>query len=135
MFRPSRAFVLVLGLAALGGAALFVADTRLDRRQAWDEATALTLGDPAAGQGKATAYGCGSCHEIPGVEGATGRVGPSLAGFAGRRFVAGRLDNTPVNVEAWIAHPRRIDPQTAMPELGVTPGDARDITAYLYTLR
>jgi cytochrome c2 len=105
------------------------------KRQAWDRAVAITHGDPSLGQGKVTAYGCGGCHEIPGVEGAGGKVGPSLKGFAGRTFVAGRLTNTPDNVQAWIAHPRRVDPQTAMPELGVTPADARDITAYLYTLR
>ena len=135
MFRPSRALLLVLGLGVAAAGALVAADARQARRRAWDEAAALTLGDPALGQGKTTAYGCGGCHEIPGIDGATGRVGPSLKGFAGRTFVAGRLNNTPVNVEAWIAHPRRIDSKTAMPELGVTPADARDITAYLYTLR
>lgn len=35
----------------------------------------------------------------------------------------------------WIQHPQRIDPQVVMPEMGVTDQDARDITAYLYTLR
>jgi cytochrome c1 len=33
----------------------------------------------------------------------------------------------------WIEHPRAINPQTAMPELGVTPAQARDIAAYLYS--
>ena len=105
------------------------------KRQAWEGAATATHGDPLAGQGKVTAYGCGGCHQIPGVEGASGQAGPSLKGFAGRTYVAGRLTNTPDNVQAWVAHPRQIDPQTAMPELGLTRADARDITAYLYTLR
>jgi cytochrome c len=35
----------------------------------------------------------------------------------------------------WITVPQSIEPNTAMPSLGVTEGQARDIAAYLYTLR
>ena len=35
----------------------------------------------------------------------------------------------------WIENPPAIDPKTAMPNMGVTVRDARDIAAYLYTLR
>jgi len=35
----------------------------------------------------------------------------------------------------WIQHPQKLEPGTAMPEMNVTDGDARDIAAYLYTLR
>lgn len=35
----------------------------------------------------------------------------------------------------WIENPSAIDPKTAMPNMGVTVRDARDIAAYLYTLR
>jgi hypothetical protein len=35
----------------------------------------------------------------------------------------------------WIENPPGVDEKTAMPYMGVTPGDARDIAAYLYTLR
>jgi cytochrome c1 len=35
----------------------------------------------------------------------------------------------------WIQHPRQVEPRTAMPEMGVTEQDSRDIAAYLYTLR
>jgi cytochrome c2 len=38
-------------------------------------------------------------------------------------------------MEEWIRHPRNISPHTAMPDTGVTVTDARDIAAYLYTLR
>jgi cytochrome c1 len=34
-----------------------------------------------------------------------------------------------------VQHPHAVDPQTAMPEVGVTDEDARDLAAYLETLR
>jgi cytochrome c len=127
---------LAIGLAVLVlGGGMQVVETVQQKQRLYARAAAVTLGDPALGQGKVAAYGCGACHEIPDIDGAVGQVGPSLKGFAGRNYVAGRLTNTPDNVRAWVSHPRRIDPQTAMPELGVTPTDARDIAAYLYTLR
>jgi len=89
-------------------------------------------GDPARGRRAIAAYGCGACHVVPGIAGARGRVGPSLAGLADRPYVAGRLPNVAPSLEAWVRHPRRIDPQTIMPELGVTERDARDIAAFLY---
>jgi cytochrome c len=35
----------------------------------------------------------------------------------------------------WIREPQSISPGTAMPSLGVTEQDGRDIAAYLYTLK
>jgi cytochrome c1 len=35
----------------------------------------------------------------------------------------------------WIQNPPAVDEKTAMPNMGVTARDARDIAAYLYTLR
>jgi len=40
-----------------------------------------------------------------------------------------------VAVATRLAPCMRIEPQTAMPETGVTERDGRDIAAYLYTLR
>jgi cytochrome c1 len=48
-------------------------------------------------------------------------------------MLAGRLNNTPANLQAWIRDPQRISPGTAMPDLNVGEGDARDISAFLYT--
>jgi cytochrome c1 len=45
------------------------------------------------------------------------------------------LPNTQENLMRWIMNPKEIDPQTAMPVLGVSTRDARDISAYLLTLR
>jgi cytochrome c1 len=35
----------------------------------------------------------------------------------------------------WIQHPQHVEKGNVMPEMGVTETDARDITAFLYTLR
>ena len=80
-------------------------------------------------------YGCGSCHQIPGVAWARGRVGPVLAGVAQRSYVAGRISSEPADLLRFIRFPDQVDPQTAMPNLGVSERDARDMTAYLYGLR
>lgn len=94
---------------------------------------AVPGGDPGKGAALIEHYGCGSCHTISGIRGADGRVGPELEHFRGRRFIAGEIPNTVANAERWIVHPKRIEPGTIMPDLGVTASQARDIVAYLYT--
>jgi cytochrome c2 len=76
-----------------------------------------------------------SCHSIPGVKGATARVGPPLSGIASRSYIAGVLSNTPDHMIEWLRNPPGIDSKTAMPNMSVTERDARDIAAYLYTLK
>jgi len=90
-----------------------------------------------AGRGRAAIrrYGCGSCHSIPGITGADGLVGPPLGQIASRVYIAGVLPNEPENMIRWIQNPPAVDEKTAMPNMGVTARDARDIAAYLYTLR
>jgi cytochrome c2 len=97
--------------------------------------TAVAGGDAQRGRASLEAYGCGSCHVIPGIGGARGGVGPPLDSAGDRAYIAGLLPNTPENMIAWIREPRKIDPQTAMPNVGVNESDARDIAAYLYTLK
>jgi cytochrome c len=92
-------------------------------------------GDPTRGRALIRQYGCGSCHTVPGVSGADGLVGPPLTRFGARSYIAGELPNNADNLQRWIRSPRSVEPGTAMPELGVTELDARDIAAYLYTLR
>jgi cytochrome c1 len=78
---------------------------------------------------------CGSCHTIPGIQGAKGVVGPPLLFFGRRTFIAGQLPNTPENLVRWIRSPQSVEPDTAMPNLGLTDQQARDVAAYLYQLR
>ncbi len=92
-------------------------------------------GDPARGRDLVEMYGCGSCHVVPRVLGADATVGPPLKGFARRAVIAGEVPNTPENLERWIRNPRAIEPNTAMPPMGVTAQEARDLAAFLYTLQ
>jgi cytochrome c len=117
-------------LAALTCAAMLAAcsdDARTAR--------ALTGGDPDRGKLAIRRYGCGTCHEIPSVGGAIGRVGPSLDTIGSRQYLAGRLPNTPDHLMEWIRHPQAIEPGNVMPDMTVTEADARDIAAVLYGLR
>jgi mono/diheme cytochrome c family protein len=80
-------------------------------------------------------YACVACHRIPGITGAEAHVGPPLAGIASRTIVGGVLPNSPDSMLRWIREPHKVSPLTAMPDLGVTERDARDMAAYLATLR
>ena len=80
-------------------------------------------------------YACHMCHQAPGISGPQAQVGTPLQGVAQRRYIAGVLENTPENMLLWIQHPQQIKPRSAMPDLGVTARDARDISAFLYTLK
>lgn len=92
-------------------------------------------GDAEAGKLLLRQYGCGTCHHIPGVAAARGNVGPPLDRIASRVYLAGSLPNTPANLAYWIRHPQKVDPRTAMPDMQVSEAQARDMVAYLRTLR
>jgi hypothetical protein len=62
-------------------------------------------------------------------------VGPPLSNFALRAYIAGQLPNQPENLLRWLQDPQEVEPGTAMPNLGVGLSVARDMAAYLYTLR
>lgn len=96
---------------------------------------ARTGGDPARGRVRIKELGCGACHSIPGVRGASGRVGPPLDNIASRNTLAGHLPNTPDNLILWIRDPQGVEPGNVMPNLPMSDADARDIAAHLSTLR
>jgi putative membrane protein len=100
-----------------------------------EEAARVVGGDPERGALAFRRYGCGSCHTVDGVPGAAGLVGPPLGGIGARTYVAGVLTNTPEHLARWIQSPQEVDSLTAMPDLGVTHADARDIATWLYTRR
>lgn len=124
--------LLVLGaalLAVVAGDLLVRGPRRVPTRAAWSVAG----GDPDRGRAAIERHGCGSCHVIPGIREARGRVGPQLVDFASQMYVAGVLANVPENLVRWLQDPRAVDPLTAMPDLGVTEEEARDMAAYLYS--
>jgi cytochrome c len=90
-------------------------------------------GDPSQGPPLIRYYGCAACHTIPGVPGATGHVGPPLAKFRNRTYIAGVLSNNAENLVLWIQHPRKVSAHTAMPETGISDAEARHVAAYLYS--
>jgi cytochrome c1 len=99
------------------------------------KAAEVTGGDPRRGREQIRERGCGTCHTIPGVPGATSLVGPPLDKLARRAYLAGTLPNTPSNLRTWITHPQQVKPGNAMPDVGLADDEARNITAFLYTLR
>ncbi len=100
-----------------------------------EKAQVVTAGNPDLGKRAITRYGCGSCHTIPGVKNADALVGPPLIHFSKRSFIAGRLPNSEENLARWIRDPQGVEPGTAMPNLQVSEEDARNIAAYLETIK
>lgn len=94
-----------------------------------------TGGVAGRGQEVIVSKNCGSCHTIPGIHAARGLVGPPLLSFGRRTFIAGELPNTPENLVRWVRSPQSVNAATAMPNLGLTDQQARDVAAYLYELR
>jgi len=123
----------VAGGVALAVIAAVIADAADDRSDMREHAAALTGGDPDRGEAMFIKYGCGSCHGLKHVRMASGAVGPPLDGIAVRAVLAGKLDNTPGNLQSWVRDPQQVSPGTAMPDLNVGDRDARDISAFLYT--
>jgi cytochrome c len=107
---------------------------RLSQQEISDAGKLTGGGNAVAGRVEIRKYGCNGCHTISGVPGARGLVGPPLNGIRDRYYIAGELTNSPTNLMQWIQHPHQVEPHTAMPEMGVTEQDSRDIAAYLYTL-
>src|SRR5690242_5980388 len=121
---PRRIVLLALAALALAGCS-----------SGPQRAAVFTSGDAGRGRDVIQYYGCGSCHSIGGIDTARGQVGPPLNGVRDRVYIAGMLQNDPTNMARWIRNPKTVNPQTAMPYLGVTDKDAEDIVAYLYSLR
>jgi putative membrane protein len=90
-----------------------------------------------AGRGKTLVQqlGCGGCHLIPNVAHADGNVGPPLLHVGTRVYIGGVLRNSPENMSIWLQDPQKVLPGNAMPAMGISREDSRDITAFLYSLK
>ncbi len=119
-------------LALIAGAGA-VLEYRGDLANLRARSETLTGGDIDRGKQAFARFGCGGCHSVGGVPQAQGKVGPPLEGIAGRAIIAGKLENEPANLRRWIEDPQAVTPGTAMPDLGVSPAESRDIAAFLYT--
>ena len=101
-------------------------------------APVLEPGSPAAEGAQIIATKpCVGCHTIPGIPGATGTVGPSLAGVAGRTKIAGGAvsNSGPEDLKKWILNPPALKPGTLMPNVGLNDDEATKIVAFLETLK
>ena len=108
----------------------------MQRLREVDTAESITIGGSAnAGFKVITGKSCGACHDIPGIRGPHGNIGPSLSDFKNRATIAGVISNSSEHLIRWLQHPREVDPQTAMPDLNLTEQEARDAAAYLYSLQ
>jgi cytochrome c2 len=94
------------------------------------------IGSAARGPQLAAQYGCNVCHVIPGVAGPQGSLGPSLQGLAARPAISeGTVQNTPANLVQFIQNPASLNPQSSMPPMAIPENDAKDLAAYLLTLK
>ena len=91
-------------------------------------------GNVRRGRALVSIYGCPSCHVIPDTA-PQGMAGPSLSSMSRRSYIAGRFPNDQIWMILWLKNPQRLKPGTAMPDLDVGERDARDMAAYLATLR
>jgi mono/diheme cytochrome c family protein len=91
--------------------------------------------DATRGRRAVQQYACATCHTIPGVVGAEATVGPPLGAMGRRAYIAGVVPNTDAEMVRWLRDPRAVHARSAMPNLGVSERDARDMAAYLRTLR
>jgi cytochrome c len=139
--KPNKSLlpIVSIGIVLLGGLVLFT--LLANRPQAspevamWSQQPPVENGDVEQGRQLILNYGCASCHVIPGIQRSEAYVGSPLNSWAHRSYIAGHLPNTLENLTAWIIDPHSIEPNTAMPALGVSEEEALHISAYLYSLR
>ena len=94
----------------------------------------VDAGDVTVGRDLITEYGCTGCHVVPGIRSEPAYVGPPLDHWGRRSYIAGTLPNNQENLIRWVTDPQAVEPGTAMPDLGVSEQDARNITAYLLSI-
>jgi mono/diheme cytochrome c family protein len=105
-----------------------------ERSRPADVSAAPVGGDAARGEKLLAARGCFGCHQIDpradaprDLVGTYRQFGPNLAGIgskASKDWIA-----------QWIQDPKKWNPETKMPNLRLSPDEARDIAEYLSTLK
>jgi cytochrome c2 len=126
------------GCAAPPGRLAAASPTATPRPAAAPAAAPLTPapslpGDPERGRLLMETRGCTGCHTVGGVAGARGVAGPVLTNVVLRPTLAGRIPTSPENLTAFLLDPAALKPDTTMPKLGLSPEEARDLVAYLYS--
>jgi len=106
----------------------------------WSEHQMEIPAQPSAGDAEQGArlfqqFTCANCHTISGTP-ARADIGPDLTHIAERQtLAAGRLENTPSNLDRWLSDPQAVKPGIHMPNFELTTDQVRELTAYLETLK
>jgi cytochrome c len=132
--RQRAGLIATIGVAIAGIVIVVMGIMMMHRAAAIPPYRNVPGGNIKRGRQALIKYNCGSCHRIPGVEGANGTKGQSLGGFGYRTDIVGALANTPEDAVRWIRKPKSVYPDSAMPELDISEQEALDIVAYLYSL-
>jgi cytochrome c oxidase subunit II len=99
-----------------------------------DSSAAGAAPDPAyaAGEKLFQAKGCVGCHSLTAVNAPKGMIGPNLANVGARSYIgAGSFKNTDETLARWIQNPQAMKKGVLMPNLGVTPEEAKSLVAFL----
>jgi cytochrome c1 len=92
-------------------------------------------GSPENGRRLFTTAGCAGCHTMAGVPGGNGVAGPNLTNVVLRPTLAGEtIPLSPDTLVRWLLNPQSVKPGATMPSVGLTPPEAQDLAAFLYSL-
>ena len=122
-------------LRSLGALACALLTSACHQNDASTESTRVPGGDPERGRLLTQQYQCAACHYIPKVQGVNGDAGPSLEYMGRLSYIAGSIPNQPDNMIRFLQNPPAVKPGILMPALGISEDEARDMAAFMYTLR
>jgi cytochrome c oxidase subunit 2 len=127
------------GLQHAHMAILVVAESPADF-EAWQErqirkAAAPETEEQERGRQFLTGRACAACHTVRGTS-AAGTLGPDLTHVGSRLYIAaGLLPVTRGSLAAWIADPQNIKPGSNMPDVPMTAGELKSVSAFLAVLQ
>ncbi len=103
-------------------------------------AMGYTSSEVTSGAKLFTYYACQSCHYVRGVNGTSTQptidYGPNLTHVGSRSIIAaGAVTNTAAHMEQWLINPDSIKEGVHMPNFQLSETQARDLSAYLESLR
>jgi len=131
LLKSPAALLGATGFLIIGG--LIAQQSFNHTRQTTESARVMTGGTASNAPPLLRRYGCAGCHQIPGIDGADGKVGGSLSDIRKRVYIGGVVTNNSDNLVQWIVDPQKFSPRTAMPATGISEAEARDVAAYLYS--
>ncbi len=96
---------------------------------------AAVSGEAEQGRTLFLSISCMQCHAVEGTP-AKGAAGPNLTHFASRGILAaGVLENTPENLQRWLADPQAIKPGCHMPNMKLSNSEVEKLALYLESLK